>query len=70
MRKSSRLYRRGKLDEAVLDKAVERILRIVNMAVEKRDESAIFDSEKNIMKKPGRLPANLWFFSRIPESCP
>ncbi len=40
----------GTLDEAVLDKAVERILRIVFMYVEKKPPQAVFDREKQHRK--------------------
>ena len=40
----------GKLDEAVLDKTVERILRIVFMSVEKKNSAAVFDLEKQHRK--------------------
>ena len=39
--------REGRLDEAVLDKAVERILNIVYRFVENRDEAAVFDRDKD-----------------------
>ena len=39
--------REGRLDEAVLDKAVERILNIVYRFVENRDETAVFDRDKD-----------------------
>ena len=40
----------GTLDEAVLDKAVERILRIVLLYVEKKNPKAVFDREKQHQK--------------------
>ncbi|MBN2628012.1 MAG: glycoside hydrolase family 3 C-terminal domain-containing protein [Spirochaetales bacterium] len=40
-----RAVKTGKLDEAVLDKTVERILKIVALSQEKRNKKAVFDRE-------------------------
>jgi beta-glucosidase len=37
----------GKLDEKILDRAVERILNIVFRYLENRDRNAVFDREKH-----------------------
>jgi beta-glucosidase len=45
-----RAVKTGKLDEAVLNEAVERILKIVDLSLENRNEKAVFDREKQHAK--------------------